>query len=69
MTDSEQKLAPLDRRAAAEALLTAMDEGGFELDLGAIDRLNAPPSAAAASQPSATASLHDGEGAQGSHPR
>jgi len=30
------------RRAAAEALLSLMDSGGFELDLDAIDRLNAP---------------------------
>lgn len=28
------------RRAAAEALLAAMDDGGFDLDLDAIDRLN-----------------------------
>jgi hypothetical protein len=28
------------RRAAAEALLSAMDDGGFDLDLDAIDRLN-----------------------------
>ncbi len=28
------------RRAAAETLLSAMDEGEFDLDLGAIDRLN-----------------------------
>lgn len=33
------------RRAAAEALLSMMDNGGFDLDLPAIDRLNAPPSA------------------------
>lgn len=31
-----------DRRAAAEALLAAMDGGGFDLDLQAIDRLNEP---------------------------
>jgi hypothetical protein len=30
------------RRAAAEALLAAMDSGDFDLDLGAIDRLNEP---------------------------
>jgi hypothetical protein len=30
------------RREAAEALLAAMDDGGFDLDLDAIDRLNAP---------------------------
>lgn len=35
-----------DRRAAAEALFDAMDGGGFDLDLAAIDRMNAPPSAA-----------------------
>jgi hypothetical protein len=28
------------RRAAGEALLSAMDGGGFDLDLDAIDRLN-----------------------------
>jgi hypothetical protein len=28
------------RRAAAEALLSAMDGGAFDLDLNAIDRLN-----------------------------
>ena len=28
------------RRAAAEALLAAMDAGGFDLDLDAVDRLN-----------------------------
>jgi hypothetical protein len=28
------------RRAAAEALLSAMDGGAFDLDLDAIDRLN-----------------------------
>lgn len=33
------------RRAAAEALLAVMDSDAFDLDLGAIDRLNAPPSA------------------------
>ncbi len=31
------------RRAAAEALLAAMDEGAFDLDPASIDRLNAPP--------------------------
>jgi hypothetical protein len=30
------------RRAAAEALLAAMDAGEFDLDLDAIDRLNEP---------------------------
>jgi hypothetical protein len=35
-----------ERRKAAEALLVAMDDGGFDLDLGAIDRLNAPADAA-----------------------
>lgn len=31
-----------ERRAAAETLFAAMDDGGFELDPGAIDRLNEP---------------------------
>jgi hypothetical protein len=31
-----------DRRGAAEALFAAMDAGGFDLDLDAIDRLNEP---------------------------
>jgi hypothetical protein len=31
-----------DRRAAAEALFAAMEDGGFDLDLAAIDRLNEP---------------------------
>ena len=31
------------RRAAAEGFLAAMDAGGFDLDLAAIDRLNGPP--------------------------
>jgi hypothetical protein len=39
--DAELK-AGCDRRVAAEALFAAMDDGGFDLDLGAIDRLNAP---------------------------
>jgi hypothetical protein len=30
------------RRAAAEALLSAMDDGEFDLDVDAIDRLNQP---------------------------
>ena len=30
------------RRAAAEALMLAMDDGEFDLDLDAIDRLNQP---------------------------
>jgi hypothetical protein len=33
-----------DRRVAAEALLAAMSSEQFDLDLAAIDRLNAPPS-------------------------
>lgn len=33
------------RRAAAEALLAEMDSGGFDLDLDAVDRLNAPSNA------------------------
>lgn len=32
-----------DRRKAAEALFAAMDAGGFDLDLDAIDRLNRVP--------------------------
>jgi hypothetical protein len=32
-----------NRREAAEILFEAMDSGGFDLDLEAIDRLNAPP--------------------------
>ncbi len=31
-----------ERRAAGEALLSAMDAGEFDLDLDAIDRLNGP---------------------------
>jgi len=34
------------RRAAADALLGAMDAGDFDLDLDAIDRLNEPAGAA-----------------------
>jgi hypothetical protein len=34
-----------ERRRAAEALFSAMDGGGFDLDLDAIDRLNMPASA------------------------
>jgi hypothetical protein len=34
--------ARIERRRAAEALLELMDRGGFDLDLDAIDRLNAP---------------------------
>jgi len=37
--------AARNRRAAAAALFEAMDEGLFDLDLAAIDRLNAPPAA------------------------
>lgn len=33
-----------ERRRAAEALFSAMDGGGFDLDLDAIDRLNMPAS-------------------------
>jgi len=32
-----------NRRAAAEALFEAMGSAGFDLDLDAVDRLNAPP--------------------------
>lgn len=34
-----------ERRAAVEALFGVMDDGGFDLDLDAIDRLNAPADA------------------------
>jgi hypothetical protein len=34
-----------DRRAAAEALFDAMQDGSLDLDLDAVDRLNAPPQA------------------------
>jgi hypothetical protein len=34
------------RREAAEVLLVAMDNGGFDLDLDAIDRLDGPASIA-----------------------
>lgn len=34
-----------DRRVAAEALFEAMDSDQFDLDLEAVDRLNAPPTA------------------------
>jgi len=34
------------RRKAVEAFFEAMDAGGFDLDLEAIDRLNTPPSSA-----------------------
>jgi hypothetical protein len=32
-----------NRRASAEALFEAMDFGKFDIDLAAVDRLNAPP--------------------------
>lgn len=35
-----------DRRAAAEALFAMMDRDRFDLDLDAIDRMNAPTSIA-----------------------
>ena len=35
-----------ERRQAAEALFETMDSGGFDLDPAAVDRLNAPSSAA-----------------------
>ncbi len=38
--------AGIGRRAAAEALFAEMDGGGFDLDLDAIDRLNAPAKSA-----------------------
>lgn len=31
------------RREAVDALFAAMDGGGFDLDLAAVDRLNQPP--------------------------
>jgi hypothetical protein len=34
-----------NRRAAAAALFDAMDDEQFDLDLAAVDRLNAPPAA------------------------
>lgn len=34
-----------NRRVAADALFGAMDRGQFDLDLEAVDRLNAPPAA------------------------
>jgi hypothetical protein len=37
--------AARNRRAAAEALFEAMDGEQFDLDLAAVDRLNAPPAA------------------------
>lgn len=33
-----------NRRSAAQDLFDEMDRGAFDLDLGAIDRLNLPPS-------------------------
>lgn len=35
--------ASRERRSAAEALFAAMDAGGLDLELAAIDELNAPP--------------------------
>jgi hypothetical protein len=35
--------ASRERRSAAEALFGALDGGGFDFDLDAIDALNAPP--------------------------
>ncbi len=35
-------MAGRDRREAVKALFEAMDAGGFDLDLEAVDRLNAP---------------------------
>lgn len=35
-----------DRRHAAEELFEAMNNGGFDLDPAAVNRLNAPPSTA-----------------------
>lgn len=38
--------AGIERREAAEALLSAMGDGAFDLDLDAIDRLNLPRASA-----------------------
>jgi hypothetical protein len=44
MEGAEAELAAgRGRKAAAEALFNAMDDGRFDLDLAAIDRLNEPP--------------------------
>jgi hypothetical protein len=43
MAGAEVELkAGVGRREAAEALFAAMDSGGFDLDLAAVDRLNEP---------------------------
>ena len=42
--DSELEVGR-DRRVAAEALFEAMGVGQFDLDLAAVDRLNAPSAA------------------------
>jgi hypothetical protein len=44
MSPERAKEEARERRLAAEALFEAMDAGWFDLDLAAIDRLNAPPS-------------------------
>ncbi len=43
--ETELRAGP-KRRQMAEALLAAMDSGGFDLDLDAVDRLNSPGSTA-----------------------
>ncbi len=46
MEGAEAELeAGRNRRAAAEALFDAMADDQFDLDLAAVDRLNAPPAA------------------------
>lgn len=46
MEGAEAELeAGRNRRAAAEALFDAMADEQFDLDLAAVDRLNAPPTA------------------------
>jgi hypothetical protein len=43
--DPELGEAGRNRRVAAEALFEAMEDGHLDLDLAAVDRLNAPPAA------------------------
>lgn len=40
VTNAQERPSGNDRRGAVEELLTAMDSGGFDLDIDAIDRLN-----------------------------
>jgi hypothetical protein len=44
MSSERAKEAGRQRRFAAEVLFEAMDAGLFDLDLAAVDRLNAPQS-------------------------